>query len=430
MINFLPVILGGDVGAYALAREFNDAYGVKPILVTAYNPLPIRDTAIARRHYCPGAAEEKPLVNDLASLGQQLKQEDPSRTLILMANTEWRIQVLARNRQKLETWYQIPIPSLETIEKLNDKESFENLAHQVGIDTPLSFYQDFSTSDQPDWKPQPLPQELTFPLVAKPAQSAEYEQLMFEGRKKVYRISSQEELEHLWSTLRKAGFRGKFIAQQLIEGDDTQMYSITAYVNKKGSVSFMASARVLLEEHHPATLGNPCAMITTPISHILQPAKRLLESVDYHGFANFDVKQDPHSGRFYFLEVNPRIGRNSFYCLGAGINPMKEMTDDLLQVSQEADQGQSPIQSSDGQTRVASGEILYCLIPHRLLKKYIQDPALLNQVNSLIRSHRTVDPLINPKDRSFKRRLYHWESGISHYRKFHAYYPKPTATGF
>ena len=88
MADFLPVILGGDIGAYAIAREFNDAYGVKPVLVTQYDPLPIRDSAILTRHYCANASEAQPLIEELCSLGEKLKREDAGRTLILLANTE------------------------------------------------------------------------------------------------------------------------------------------------------------------------------------------------------------------------------------------------------------------------------------------------------------------------------------------------------
>ena len=65
MADFLPVILGGDIGAYAIAREFNDAYGAKPVLVTQYDPLPIRDSAILTRHYCANASEAQPLIAEL-----------------------------------------------------------------------------------------------------------------------------------------------------------------------------------------------------------------------------------------------------------------------------------------------------------------------------------------------------------------------------
>ena len=446
MADFLPVILGGDIGAYAIAREFNDAYGVKPVLVTQYDPLPIRDSAILTRHYCANASEAQPLIEELCSLGEKLKREDAGRTLILLANTEWRIQTIAENRSRLEQFYTLPVPQLDLIEKLNDKESFEQLARSNGMPVPESFYEDFSEAGSSSWKPQPVPDTLHFPLIAKPAQSAQYEQIQFEGRQKVYRIDTQDELDSLWDALRTAGYRGKFTVQQLIEGDDTYMYSITAYSNTEGQVTFMASARVLLEEHHPATLGNPCAMVTQPVAEILGPARKFLESTGYTGFANFDVKRDPHTGTFYFLEVNPRIGRNSFYCVGAGINPMEELIRDLIPSSADPSHtvqrlgalqqkkpapGEAEGAAGAGSApRIAQGKVLYTVIPDCLLKRYITDAQTADEVAGLIRNRRRIDPVVNPNDNSIRRRIYHCGSSISQWRKFRRYYPKPTSTGF
>ncbi|NEG95755.1 ATP-grasp domain-containing protein [Bifidobacterium sp. SMB2] len=416
MASFQPIILGGDLGAYALARELNDAYGVKPIMVTAYNPNAIRDSAIITRHEFAEANEEGPLIEELLRLGKDLKTRNPKRRLLLLANTDWRIHVLASHREELERYYVVPIPPLDVIEQVSDKQGFERLATAQGMPVPKSFYEDFSGADTNGWQPQPTPADLTFPVVAKPADSSEYENLMFEGRQKVYRIDTNEQLTDLWRKLAEAGFRGTFVAQELVEGDDTEMYSVTAYVDSTGTVSLLCSARVLLEEHHPATLGNPCAMITEPIDEILQPAKRFLESLPYRGFANFDVKRDPNTGRFYFLEVNPRIGRNSFYVYGAGINPMEVLVSDVIDGHPMA-------------PRVADGEVLYSIIPDRLLLRYVVDPDLKAQVRRLQKAGR-INPQRNPKDGGFKRWLHLTESELNQYRKFGRYYPKPTNTGF
>ncbi|KAB7791344.1 carboxylate--amine ligase [Bifidobacterium leontopitheci] len=416
MTVFQPVILGGDLGAYALARELNDAYDVKPIMVTAYNPNAIRDSRILTRHPFAQANEEDPLVAELLRLGEKLKSENPQRKLLLLANTDWRIHVLASHRAELERYYVVPIPPLEVIEQVSDKQEFERLATAQGMPVPTSFYEDFSQAGTPGWTPQPTPANLTFPVVAKPADSSQYENLMFEGRQKVYRIDTDEQLQQLWATLAKAGFRGTFVAQELVEGDDTGMYSVTAYVDTTGTVSLLCSAHVLLEEHHPATLGNPCAMVTEPIDEILAPAKRFLESMPYRGFANFDVKRDPKTGRFYFLEVNPRIGRNSFYVAGAGVNPMEVLVSDVIDGHPMA-------------PRVAGGEVLYSIIPDRLLRRYVTDAKLLAQVKRLQKAGR-ISPQRNPKDGGFKRWLHLTESELNQYRKFGEYYPKPTNTGF
>lgn len=416
MTSFQPVILGGDLGAYALARELNDAFGVRPILVTAYNPNAIRDSRILSRHAFARANEEEPLVAELMRLGGQLTSVDPERKLLLLANTDWRIHVLATHRAELERFFVLPIPSLEVIEQVSDKQGFERLATAQGMPVPRSHYEDFSHAGEAGWTPSPVPSDLAFPVVAKPADSSQYENLLFPGRQKVYRIDTPEQLDELWHTLADAGFRGTFVAQELVEGDDTQMYSVTAYVDSTGTVSLLCSAHVLLEEHHPATLGNPCAMITEPNEELFEPVRRFLGAIDYHGFANFDVKRDPKTGRFYFLEVNPRIGRNSFYVASAGINPMEVLVNDV-------------IDSKPCPPRVADGEVLYSIIPNALLRRYVTNPDLKKQTARLMRAGR-VSPQRNPNDMSVKRRLYLAESELNEFVKFHKYYPKPTGTGF
>ena len=411
------VILGGDIGAYAIARELHSAYGIKPLVMSAYDPAAIRDSAIVTLHRFSRASEEGPLVAELLNIGAQLHRNDPQLTLLLLANTDWRIHVLAAHRSELEQWYLLPIPELDVIEQVSDKAQFAQLAQAQGLAVPDTYYQDFTDAGTPGWKPAAIPDTLHFPVVAKPADSSTYENLVFPGRQKVYEINDRRQLDELWSTLTRAGFRGTFLAQQLIPGDDTQMYSITAYVDRNGTVSLMSSARVLLEEHHPATLGNPCAMITQPLQDILEPARRFLESMPYHGFANFDIKHDPTSGTYYFLEINPRIGRNSFYVQAAGINPMSVMVDDV-------------VEKRSGMPQTASEVALYSIIPQHLLLRYINDPELRRQVRDLKRQGRRCDPLRNPQDGGLRRWYYRTAQELNQYLKFHRYYPRPTSTGF
>lgn len=417
MTNLQPVIIGGDTGAYALAREFNEAYGVTPLLVSAYLPDSIRDSEILTYHHHSGANDEESLIAELLTIGATLKSEDPTRTLLLMANTDWRVSVLANHRSVLEKYYVFPGPSLEIMDEVGNKQVFARLGRSAGMNVPESIYQDFSGADAGDWQPNTVPEDLAFPLIAKPVYSPDYEHLMFEGRKKVYRIDSAEELEELWSTLRNAGFRGTFMAQQLIEGDDTNMYSITAYVDSQGEVGMMCSAQVLLEEHHPVTLGNPCAMITYEIPEILELARKFLTSIDYQGFANFDVKRDPHTGEFYFLEMNPRIGRNSYYCVGAGVNPMEYVVSDLVE--------KSPLPPV-----TAQGRSLYTLVPYRLLTRYVLNHDTRKKLRWLHKKRAVVNPLANPKDNSLKRIYRRLRGEAKYVRDFARYYPKPTDTGF
>lgn len=424
--KFVPVVCGSDVGAYALAREFNDAFGLTALCVTEYNPLSIRDSAILKRVYLPHAGDdENALVNGLIRLATKLRAEYEAKhgslegfpKLLLIANNDWRVKVLSDNREKLEQFYVLAVPPREIVDQLSDKREFARIAATVpGMLTPPTAYQDFSDADSPDWKPVELPEDIGFPLIAKPTVSSGYETLQFEGHKKVYLINSADELDNLWTTLRNAGYRGTFAVQKLIPGDDEYMHSVTAYVDQAGRVTMICHAHVLLEEHTPQLLGNPCAMITSPDEQLFSQVRAFLAACNYHGFANFDIKEDPRDGKMYFFEVNTRIGRNSFYNVGAGINPMEKLVADLI------DNEAAP-------EEVGERTALYTLVPQSLLRKYLKDDADRNEADRLHRSSR-FDPMANPRDGSFKRRLYHAVEALSQRRKFARYYPEPTETSF
>lgn len=207
------------------------------------------------------------------------------------------------------------------------------------------------------------------------------------------------------------------MVQELVPGDDTQMRSITAYVDTRGEITLLCSAHVLLEEHTPSGLGNPAAMITSRDDEMLEQARTFLASTGYRGFANFDVKVDPRTGKFRFFEVNPRIGRNNYYVTAAGANPMRFVVEDAVE-------GRSVPPA------VVDKEILYSVVPNRLLLRYVRDPELAARVRRLIRAKAVARPLQYRGDLSPRRRLYVWMALVNQVRKFRRYYPEVTQTGF
>ena len=406
-----PVLLGGDFGVYALARSFHEAYGATSIVLSHAPTVAISRSAFCRVEPIVAHASDEEL---LATLGK-LADTYADRALVLVANHDLHSEFIARHWDALSQHYALPFPSMDVIDRVTDKGAFAQLCDELGVPTPATrvvSFRDFSAE-------APVRPEIpfSFPVVAKAARGNDYDALEFEGKRKIWFVESQEELNDLWDLLGRVGFRGDFIVQELIPGDNTQMRSVTAYVDSHGHMTLIGSARVLLEDHAPTMIGNPVAMITEAFPQLWEDARRILEAANYRGFANFDVKIDPRDGRALFFEVNPRIGRNSWYMTAAGHNPMIPMVDDLVRGVEH-----SPEEVNE--------EILYSMVPDRLLLRYIREPELAQRVRSLIREGKRFDPLFYSADSDLRRSLTLHLQKLNHYRKFHRYYPQANDRSF
>lgn len=406
-----PVILGADIGVYALARSFHEAYGVRSVVVSGAALGPVAHSQIIDNVLVEDGHDPRQLVDRLVSLAAELS----GKRLVLMANSDWLVRVVVQHRAELEPHYVVPFLSEDLLERISDKATFAEICQDLGISVPRTIVQDFAQAGEDGWAPAPV--DISYPLIAKAASSADYQDVEFAGKKKVFEIQTAAELDELWASLRGAGFRGRFVVQELIPGDDTQMRSITAYVDSRGATTLLCSAHVLLEEHTPSGLGNPAAMVTTRIEPMLDQARHFLKATGYVGFANFDVKVDPRDGSYRFFEVNPRIGRNNYYVTAAGANPMRFLVADRVE-----GRAVEPV--------VVDEQVLYSILPNSLLLKYVLDPALRSQVQGLIRAGKVAHPLRYAKDGSPRRLAYVAAALINQVRKFRRYYPEVTGTGF
>ncbi|MDR2722442.1 MAG: hypothetical protein LBB54_01755, partial [Cellulomonadaceae bacterium] len=355
--DIFPVILGGDIGVYAYARAFHEQYGVTSTVISGLVPGPIADSRIISNITVADSHDERQLVDAAVQVAAAALAANPARRLILLANSDWLVRTVVRARSELEAaGYVLPFLDEQVLDRVSDKATFAELAEQVGLAVPRTVVVDFSQAADAGWTPPAV--DVGYPLIAKAASSADYQDVEFPGKRKVFEIASQVDLDNLWARLRTAGFTGRFVAQELIPGDDTQMRSITAYVDQGGQVTLVAGAHVLLEEHTPNGLGNPAAMITGDLGDMFDQAHAFLQATGYRGFANFDVKVDPRDGRFAFFEVNPRIGRNNYYVTAAGANVARFVVADHID-----GQAVDPV-------RVRT-EVLYSVLPTSLLLHYI-----------------------------------------------------------
>ncbi len=403
----VPVVVGGDIGAYALIRAFHEQFGVRGIVVAERHTR-----AFASTRLCEVRTAD---VNDSAALVEALvdvARDYSGEQLILLSNADWYVETIIKNRKALSAHYAIPMCGAEAFARVSSKRAFHEDCDALGIPVPETVAVNIGTAKRRD--DNGLLAHLTYPVIGKPSSSAEYYYASFEGKKKIHHLETREEVDDLLTRLRGSGFKGTFLLQEFIPGDETQMRSLTAYRDSHGDVTLLCTGRVLLEEHTPGTLGIPAAILTEPYADAMNAMTEYLNRIDYRGFANADFKRDARTGEHVFFEVNPRIGRNNYYVTAAGANVADFVAADV------AGDRRDPVR--------ATKELLYSVVPLRLLTRYLLNRELRSRVIAAARRG-IARPLFAPADRSPKRTAAIAALTLNYWRKYLKHYPRPTADG-
>src|SRR5690606_5097199 len=82
--RLLPVILGGDIGGYSLARAFHEAFGVKSIIMSVALGGVVRDSMIVHNVVEPKMDTPEVAVAAL----QRIADENPDASLIALASAD------------------------------------------------------------------------------------------------------------------------------------------------------------------------------------------------------------------------------------------------------------------------------------------------------------------------------------------------------
>ena len=143
--------------------------------------------------------------------------------------------------------------------------------------------------------------------------------------RKALRIETVAELTELWPKLAASGV--EVLAQELIEGPETQIESYHVYVDAHGEVIGEFTGRKL--RTFPLEYGDSTALVTTTALDVLSLGRELVHRIGLRGVAKFDFKRAA-DGTLFLLEINPRF--NLWHHLGAlaGVNLPALVYNDLI----------------------------------------------------------------------------------------------------
>lgn len=343
-LPFMAVALGGDMNCYGVARTFYEAYGIKTVMIGRAPVFPTAHSGLVERYYDADLLEDEPLLRMLTEIDEKY----PDKKKFLFATNDDYVRHVIHNKSRIEAigktsgavkiaggsagrpacstaGYIVPTIDEELFDRLDDKDSFYELCERYGLPYPKSVVFDCA-SDSVDGFELPF----DYPIFIKPASNVIYFNFEFEGKQKGYKIESEVELRDVMGRIQGAGYPGRFVFQEYIEGDDDSMYIFSAYCDRSGRVRMTSGGRILMHDRTPELIGNYNAITDARDDRLTDRLRDFLESIEFTGICHFDVQYDAKRGDYVVYEINIRQGRSNYYMTASGMNYAKLLVNEYF----------------------------------------------------------------------------------------------------
>lgn len=396
-----PVVLGGDLLTYTYVREFHRAYGIsKTIVLATLDVKQLSTSKFTDYRICPDIHQPKPLYKELAKIAEEFQGK---KQLIVIGSDDCHARMLSEGKSYLESLgYIVPYIDFDQLDMITQKNNFYALCEKLNIPYPKTQYFDCSDAHLD------IPADsFIYPVIAKPSNSATFQDATIPHKKKIYEVHNAREMQTIWKQIRDSDYNHELIVQDYIPGDDDAIRTLTTFSDTKGNIRVVSGGVVCLQDHDPTALGNPVCILGEKQPEIIQAAQKILHALSYEGFANFDIKYDKRDNSYKFFEINTRCGRNTFYMSLGGVCFVKLFIDEYI------------LHKEIPYTE-AYNPFLFCVVPWKVLEKSMTNKKRLAQAKALWKGHDHY-PLHYAPDSSMHNIWAYimWENQIRKFKKFY-----------
>ena len=400
-MEFQVLLLGNDINAYYMARNFHEEYGIKSYIIGRVPMLFTSTSEIVNVEIFPDLLDEDKFVNKLIDKAKEIN----SKKIILVGCNDDYVSFIIKYKEKLSKYYFFNYTNNDLLDKLVNKEMFYKNFKDSRLDFPKTYFY--------DTKKELLESDITlfkYPVIVKPSNVVMYHECDFPGQAKVYKLDKFSDVVNTCNEIIKAGYTDKLIIQEFIPGDDHNLFDCVFYVNSKKKIWLQSFGQIGLQEHTSTGIGNLTVVINgyneyRNTEKIKNKLKDFLQDIEFNGICEFDLKYDVRDKKFKVFEINPRQARSSYYLTGCGYNLAKYLVDDL-------------IYNKEHDFVFISEKVALSFVPDYVVKKYIMSREYKQEFFKLKKNKKFVDPLRYDKDMNFERRKWLFKRSINYIRKY------------
>jgi predicted ATP-grasp superfamily ATP-dependent carboligase len=233
------------------------------------------------------------LIETLLALSRRIGK--PS---ILIMTDDRAVETVNRYRQELEGAFIFNLPAQEMVEQLLDKAHFQRFAEDKGLPVPRTAILHGS-------RDLPRLEALRMPVVIKPADKRH----VLNGRvTRAQRLDTVAQAREC--AKRTLGLAGSLVAQEWIEGPDTDLFFTLFSCDSRGTVQAIFTGRKLVCD--PPGVGNTalCIAADDEAPALEAITRAFIDATGFRGLGSVEFKRDARTGEFLIIE--PTVGRTDW----------------------------------------------------------------------------------------------------------------------
>lgn len=259
---------------------------------------------------CPDMYESEEALN-LFLCGLTAKY--PGDKILIPASDDCSVY-LAKHEAVLQKHFALLNPSAQSMSRMKNKKLQYELAQAAGVPIPETY---FPSTEQDIVE---LAEKVTnYPYVIKPLEAQKWRLDEFkeiaQGQKAIKVYDKQQLLAEF---RRVCPFDNQLMVQEIISGEDTNLYTFLAYCSEEHKpLAYCVRSKL---RQSPIKFGYCCATISCHNETVEQQAKSMLEVSGYKGVVGIEFKLDPKTQQYKLIEINTRPVNTTGISIGCGVD--------------------------------------------------------------------------------------------------------------
>lgn len=224
---------------------------------------------------------------------------DQNNIDVLVPMNDYSAKYLSKYKKYLESKVNFVVPDYGIFMRGYDKNKLMQICKEFGFPHPQTIDLENIITEEDKLK-------FKFPALIKPNETT--------GARGFTIVNGFDELNSIYSEL-KNQFGSCHLQQYIPNGGRQFKVQLLVYNN-----NFLATSVIEKHRFYPIKGGSSCFNSTIINDDLVSICKSVLKKIQWNGFADFDLIEDPRDGSILIMEINPRVPACIKACVVSGID--------------------------------------------------------------------------------------------------------------